>query len=249
MKRPLLLAATLTLSAVCPASAQSHAHWSYTGAESPEHWGELAAEYAACHNGANQSPVDLNVAAPIAGNSIRYRYTAETYKLENNGHTLQASATGKPQYARIGDKTFTFKQIHFHTPSEHTFKGKHFPMEAHLVHQTAQGELAVLGIIFQEGKDNPALAPFIAQKLQTGQSKHLGKPLDISPLLPKNQAHFRLNGSLTTPPCSEGVNWVVFETPAEAGKGQIRAIQQIIGHTNNRPVQPLNARIVIEEAE
>ncbi len=246
MKNRVLLPLLAVFAAGC-AAAEKHPHWSYAGAEDPAHWGGLAKEYEACRSGANQSPVDFAAAAPIKGNSVHYRYAAQTYKLENNGHTLQAVAQGRPQYAYIGGKTFTLKQFHFHTPSEHTFKGKYFPMEAHFVHQGAKGELAVLGVVFKEGKDNPALAPLVAEKLKAGKSRMPAQPLDINALLPKNRAHFRLNGSLTTPPCSEGVNWVVFETPVEAGRAQIKAMEDIIGQKNNRPVQPLNARIVVEE--
>ncbi len=252
MKLSLLLPPLLVLAAF-PASAESvkeskaHPHWAYEGAESPEHWGELAEEYAICRQGVNQSPIDFTASVPVSKSSIAYQYSAQAYKVENNGHTLVASALGKPLSATIGGKSFGLKQFHFHTPSEHTFMGKHFPMEVHFVHQTEQGELGVLGVVFKEGKTNLALVPLLAKPLKAGESVQLPQSLDIRPLLPKKAAHFRLNGSLTTPPCSEGVNWVVFKTPVEASKTQIQAMAEMIGQENNRPVQPLNARIVIEE--
>ena len=120
-------------------------------------------------------------------------------------------------------------------------------MEAHFVHQSEAGELAVLAVMFEEGKENPALAPLLAKKLQAGEKEKLAEKLDVMPLFPEGQSHFRLNGSLTTPPCTEGVNWVVFKTAVNASKAQLDAMRDMIGHANNRPVQPLNARLVIEE--
>ena len=146
----------------------------------------------------------------------------------------------------INGKTYTFKQFHFHTPSEHTFKGKHFPMEAHFVHQAEDGTLAVIGSVFKPGKNNPALSALTAKKLKAGESVDL-KNLNIQALLPKDSKSFQLKGSLTTPPCSENVTWVVLKTPVQADAAQFKAMRDIIGGENNRPVQPLNEREVNED--
>ena len=167
-------------------------------------------------------------------------------KVENNGHTLQATPQGKAQTIVINGKTYTFKQFHFHTPSEHTFKGKHFPMEAHFVHQAEDGTLAVIGSVFKPGKNNPALSALTAKKLKAGESVTL-KNLNIQALLPKDSKSFQLKGSLTTPPCSENVTWVVLKTPVQADAAQFKAMRDIIGGENNRPVQPLNDREVNED--
>ena len=106
-----------------------------------------------------------------------------------------------------------------------------------------------MAVMFEEGAVNPALTPLLAKTLKAGQVAEVAQAVDIMPLLPANRRHFRLNGSLTTPPCSEGVNWVVMETPMRASKAQIRTMAKMIGHANNRPVQPLNSRIVVEEAQ
>lgn len=221
--------------------------WSYTGKDSPEHWGELSPVYATCQLGKNQSPVDLSTAQASADNSAKFHYEALNYTVENNGHTIQATPAESVQALQLGDKTFTFKQFHFHTPSEHTLQNKHFPMEVHFVHQSDAGELAVLGVMFSEGEENPALKPLLAKKLQAGEKNQLTEKLDVMPLFPQGQSHFRLNGSLTTPPCSEGVNWIVFKTPVTASKEQLAAMREMIGQDNNRPLQPLNARLVVEE--
>lgn len=238
---------TAALLAAALSNSAAAAGWSYTGNDGPEHWGELSPAFASCQSGKNQSPVDLADGSATALNRTAFRYTPTDYTVENNGHTIQATPAEAGQQLKIGDKTFAFKQFHFHTPSEHTFKGKNFPMEVHFVHQSESGELAVLGVMFAEGKENPALKPLLAKKLAAGEKTELGAKLDIMPLLPRGQKHYRLNGSLTTPPCSEGVNWVVFKQPVSASKAQLDAMREMIGHDNNRPVQPLNARVVVEE--
>ena len=229
--------------------AEKPAHWSYGGSEGPAYWGELSADYSQCSIGRNQSPVDLNQDDAIRSNkdSVQVDYQPMGYELVNNGHTLQATPQGSQPPLQIGSRTFTLKQFHFHDPSEHTFKGRHFPLELHLVHGAEDGALAVLAVVFQEGDENPALAPLVAESLSRGQTRKLAEPLDIRPLLPKKLSYFRLNGSLTTPPCSEGVTWVVFSSPVKASKAQIEALGQIMGGPNNRPVQPLNARILVDE--
>ena len=248
-------AALLSVCALPMAAAQPHnahhdaPHWSYAGAEGPAHWGGLSSDYAECSAGKNQSPVDLSRAAATSERSVVFHYQPARYRVENNGHALQATPEGGGQFVRIGGESFALKQFHFHAPSEHTFKGRHFPLEAHFVHQSTQGALAVVAVVFDAGTANPALKPLLAKKLKPGQSVQLPHELDISNLFPADTAHFRLSGSLTTPPCSEGVNWVVMEAPVAAAAAQLKAAATIIGHPNNRPVQPLNARIVIEEAQ
>ena len=240
------------LAALCAVSLSAlghddHPHWSYSGDNNPAHWGDLSPSFAACRQGKNQSPVDLATAVAKSGNSVAVQYPPLAYTVENNGHTIQASPKEEVKPMKLGDQEYTFKQFHFHAPSEHTFDHKNFPMEAHFVHQNGQGDLAVLAVMFKEGAENPALTPLLAKSLKAGEKTELSDKLDIGALLPKEQSHFRLNGSLTTPPCSEGVSWVVFKTPVEASAGQLQAMATMIGKAKNRPVQPLNARIVIEE--
>ncbi|MDO4233054.1 MAG: carbonic anhydrase family protein [Lautropia sp.] len=229
------------------ADTHHHPHWSYQGEESPLHWGELSAEYADCSRGKNQSPVDFTEAEGTQGGRLHLQYKPTRFSVINNGHTIQATPADGVQSLQIGTKQFRLRQFHFHTPSEHTFKGKHFPMEVHLVHQSDEGELAVLGAVFKEGPANPALTGLLAQPVLPGKRVHLNTPLKLEDLLPKSSIHFRLNGSLTTPPCSEGVNWVVFSSPVPASAQQIEAMHKMIGQDNARPIQPLNARIIIQE--
>ncbi|MFC0035940.1 carbonic anhydrase [Cardiobacterium valvarum] len=240
------------LAALCAVSLSAFAgegqpHWSYTGKDDPTHWGELSPAFVTCKLGKNQSPVDLSSANAKGDNSVEATYPPLAYSVENNGHTIQATPTDAVKTLKLGGEAFTLKQFHFHTPSEHTFLSKYFPMEAHFVHQNERGELAVIGVMFEKGAENAALAPLLAKPLKAGEKTAIADKLDIAALFPKDQNHFRLNGSLTTPPCSEGVNWIVFKTPVEASEAQFKAMEAMIGQANNRPVQPLNARIVIEE--
>jgi len=155
------------LAAICAASipavslAEPPPNWSYTGKDGAEHWGDLSPVYAACRLGKNQSPVDLSDIKTTRDNSVKFHYEPLAFNVENNGHTIQVTPEESAQTLHLGNKAFTFKQFHFHTPSEHTFHAKYFPMEAHFVHQSDAGELAVLGVMFKEGEENPALQPLM----------------------------------------------------------------------------------------
>ena len=146
----------------------------------------------------------------------------------------------------VDGKKFELKQFHFHTPSENTINGKHFPMEAHLVHLNKNGEIAVIGIMFKIGKENKALKKFqnkISNKLN--HKNKITSYLNPEELLPKTKDYYRFNGSLTTPPCSEGVRWFVFKDAVEMSKEQLKLFSNIMGK-NNRPTQPINARKVLQ---
>lgn len=246
LNKHLFLSLLMAVSTATVSAETHHAHWSYTGENDAAHWGDLSEDFAVCKTGKQQSPVDFSTTKTVKGKQPAYRYNVADYKVENNGHTLQATPQGKAQTIVINGKTYTFKQFHFHTPSEHTFKGKHFPMEAHFVHQAEDGTLAVIGSVFKPGKNNPALSALTAKKLKAGESVDL-KNLNIQALLPKDSKSFQLKGSLTTPPCSENVTWVVLKTPVQADVAQFKAMRDIIGGENNRPVQPLNDREVNED--
>lgn len=244
---PPMLASTSKATPPQPAgSAKVPRHWSYTGNENPLFWGELSEDYLHCKHGRNQSPVDLHEATGTSKGKLAFRHPPAFYTVTNNGHTIEAVPDTTVDNLRIGQTPFSLKQFHFHVPSEHTFRTKHFPMEIHFVHQSRTEELTVLAVMVKEGRKNPTLQPLLERTLTTGESFRLSEVLDITPLFPEKRAHFRLNGSLTTPPCSEGVHWMIFTSPIEASDAQIARMRELIGVANNRPVQPLNARIVIE---
>ena len=224
------------------ASAQTH--WSYSGGTGPLHWAELSPEHQACA-GSNQSPVDLNhfVEADLA--PIRFSYDQSATEVVNNGHTVQVKSAGDSKIILDG-RAYRLWQFHFHAPSEHHINGVSFPMEMHLVHVAADGDLAVVGVMFTVGADNAVLAEVwdnVSRRVD--EKKVFDSPLAPADLLPKDRDYYRLNGSLTTPPCTEGVIWLVMKQPAAASQEQITALAEMLDSPNNRPVQPLNARVVL----
>ena len=243
-----LVAAAIAMSAgALPIAAQTHTtpHWKYEGKEGPAHWGSLDASYSACSAGKEQSPIDLGGPVAAARGALDERFTGSTFVLFHNGHTVQA-ALDQASTLTLEGIPFKSLQFHFHHPSEHTVKGKAFPAELHLVHKGAKGTLAVLGIFFSESTaDNPALEPLIARlPVVAGDSVKFDSPISIGTLLGAkegNENFFLYHGSLTTPPCTEGVQWVVRERPVQASKRQLQRLIKVLGE-NARPVQPLNAR-------
>lgn len=227
-----------------PAAAHD-AHWSYEGVEGPVHWGHLAPDYALCSAGRMQSPVDLSFANVRADLVVSADYKRGPLTILNNGHTVQVNFPEGSSLTSSG-KRFALVQVHFHTPSENMLNGKVYPMEAHFVHRDASGQLAVLGVFFEEGPTNMELAKIVvAAPNQAGGPKAI-EGFDVEPkfLLPADLRVYRLMGSLTTPPCTEGVNWHVAKSTMTASANQIAAMGKLMGN-NARPIQPLNGRLLI----
>lgn len=220
--------------------------WGYGGDTGPEHWGELSPEFQVCGLGREQSPIDLHHPISADLTPLILAYQPAPLMVLNNGHTIQVNINGGNTLDLDG-KTYRLRQFHFHHPSEHTVAGAAFPMEVHFVHTHADGSLVVLGVFIQAGAENPALQP-IWEAMPTHKSAVLTVPdvaIDPSDLLPSEDNTFRYFGSLTTPPCSEMVTWLVFQRPIEASRAQIDQFGQIFAH-NARPVQPQNRRILLE---
>lgn len=238
--------------AKAPAAVDKHAHaahWGYAGETAPRFWGELSPEFATCKTGRNQSPVDLRDAQALGtqglgGLDIAYRDSL--LKIVNNGHTVQVNFP-LGSYIKIGGHRYELLQFHFHTPSEHHKEGFAYPMEMHLVHKDGDGNLAVLGILFQEGEENPYLNGILKRLPKEVGKEQLYEDFKLNPVnfLPANTEFYKYSGSLTTPPCSEGVYWMVFKHPLEASARQIRQMNELMGD-NARPVQPLNARSLLK---
>ncbi|RHW32467.1 carbonic anhydrase family protein [Neobacillus notoginsengisoli] len=230
----------------------STAQWSYEEETGPEHWGELDSSYSACTRGNEQSPINIEsskVKTTDKLENIEVQYKPTHFSIVNTGHTIQANPKTESNSILVEGKEYKLAQFHFHTPSEHEFNSQTFDMELHLVHQDANGKLAVLGVMIQEGKANEALAAIWDKmpKSETEKEIAIKESVDLQTLLPSNQTFFNYKGSLTTPPCSEEVDWIVFEQPIEMSKKQIQAFQQIFPN-NQRPVQPLNEREIIKES-
>lgn len=222
--------------------------WEYKGEKGFEHWAELSPEFQACQQGTEQSPIDLQQATQTDPTTLKFNYSSSPLKVVHNGHTIQVNCA--PENTLVLDgKTFNLLQFHFHHPSEHWLTGQPFPMELHLVHRSETGELAVLGIFLQQGQANSALQPiWEAMPTQAGPEKVVpGVRVDLAKLLPSDRKFERYRGSLTTPPCSEGVTWLVMEQPLEVSAAQIQQFTQVIG-LNARPVQALNRRSLLRSS-
>jgi len=163
----------------------------------------------------------------------------------NNGHTVQVNiASGSTVI--IDDIEFELKQFHFHTPSENNINGKSFPLEAHFVHVSKDGELAVVALMFEDGNENEMLGKLWAKMpIKSGEKIKL-EIADVTSLLPKDRDYYRFNGSLTTPPCTEGVRWIVLKKSTTLSKAQLDKFAKVMVHPNNRPIQPVNARIIVK---
>lgn len=220
-------------------------HWDYAGKIGPEHWATLSPQYQECA-GKNQSPVDIEQSITADLTPPQFHYHSGGLETLNNGHTLQTNYA--PGNSLIVDgKTFELKQFHAHAPSENRINGKSYPMEIHLVHADRDGNLAVVAVMLSEGAENPALKNAWAQLPQHVGDKHkLAAAVATEDLLPTHRSYYRYEGSLTTPPCTEGVRWLVMQQPVTASKAQIAQFVRVLGHPNNRPVQALNARLVLK---
>lgn len=225
-------------------------HWSYEGETGPEHWNELDPKNSACLNGSEQSQINIEfsqVQAKQAAEGLQIKYKPSSFTLMNNGHTVQANAVGDSSTILIEGKEYRLAQFHFHTPSEHQFNGQNYDMELHLVHRNMDGEIAVLGVMIKEGGENKHLTPLwdVLPKEKTEKDLSLNELVDLEALLPKDRTAFHYDGSLTTPPCTEGVKWTVFEKPIEMSKAQIEVFRQIFPD-NHRPSQSLNQRKIVK---
>lgn len=249
MKTRSLLASLLITSLALPTAAQEGAHprhWGYAGEVGPEHWAEFESDFGACTSGRNQSPIDLHNFIEANLPRIVFDYKPGGHQVVNNGHAIQVNYNPGSKIT-VDQADFELKQFHFHSPSENTINGKSFPMEAHFVHADAKGNLAVVALMFEEGENNKLLEKVWPQVLQVVNGKEALRPeVSAADLLHANRDYYRYNGSLTTPPCSEGVRWFVLKHPAKATAEQLAVVGKAIGQPNNRPVQPIGARPVLK---
>lgn len=241
-----LLPAPWPVSLTRQAVASGPASWSYGGKDGPAHWGQLAPGYQACGVGKRQSPIDLAAAHLGQATDLTFEWHPGQARLSNTGHTLELDfeGAGAPSRLKLAGRAFSFLQLHFHHPSEHAVAGKRWPLEAHFVHKAMKGDgLVVLAVLFRPGRANDLLGRLLARMPAKPGTVKLEGIIDLAQLLPPGAASYRYAGSLTTPPCSEIVDWVVFRDPIEAGIGQIERFAQVFT-MNARPLQPLDGRSV-----
>jgi len=239
------------------APAETDPVWHYEGEEGPEHWGGLTPAFAACRDGRMQSPIDIPLPVPsdmtpaltlqFPPAALRIAHHEHVADGINNGHTIQINYDDGDTLA-LGDAAYELVQFHFHHPSEHAFSGRRFPMEMHMVHRSPSGSLAVIAVLIAEGAHNPAFDPIWhnlpARKGVETHYEHI--TVDVDALLPATHTSYRYDGSLTTPPCTEGVKWFVLTTPIALDARQVHAFSDLIGE-NSRPVQPLNGRAIVAD--
>ena len=238
-----VLAGMLCASAFSAVSVatENRVHWGYEGQGGPAHWGSLDPAFAACRLGARQSPIDLAGAETRDLADIVFDYAPSPVNVLNNGHTIQVNyAPGSG--ITVDGVRFELLQFHFHRRSEHTVDSAQLPMELHLVHRSHGGALAVVGVLLREGRANEALAPIWRHLPAAPVPATLVEgTVDADALLPVHRTTWRYGGSLTTPPCTEGVSWLVMTEPVALSAEQIRAFGAIFPD-NYRPTQPLNDR-------
>ncbi|MBT1445869.1 carbonic anhydrase [Shewanella sp. JM162201] len=233
------------LLAVCGNALAGDGHWSYEGKGAPEYWGSLKSEFALCKDGVNQSPIDIRPVADAPLSPLQLDYQGKVTSVINNGHTLQANF-GEGNSLTLEGNRFELKQVHMHAPSENTINGKQYPLEAHFVHADSDGRLAVIGIMFEEGASNSGFATLSgAYPKSASDAVPFSGELSPNAFFPKSLDYYRFSGSLTTPPCSEGVRWVVLKDVQTLSADELKAFTKLYPN-NARPVQPVNARIVVQ---
>ena len=228
------------------AGAQDTADWGYLGDRGPQNWAALDPAYAICDSGKNQSPV--NVVGMIDGilPILDPQYLAGGQIISNDGRSIKVIYDPGSTLV-LGEEAVKLEEIRFHSPSEHTIQTFSYPLEAKFHHVDGNGRKLVMSVMFQPGEHNAELEKaWTHLPTDSGQSRVLEQPLDAARLLPENTDYYRYNGSLTTPPCTEGVSWLVMKFYNTASPEQIVALASALHIANNRPVQDLNARIIIE---
>lgn len=252
MKRRSALKALAGL-ALCPLCtsigfAAESTHWSYKGASGPGRWGTLDTASKACSLGGQQSPIDIIQSIPAQLPPLEIAWNKKLDTIHNNGHTI-ALETATGGEIKIGGKRAGFlAQFHFHHPSEHKIDGRAFPMEVHFVHANANKSLTVVGALMTAGKANPSFAKITStMPRKRGPAVQADPTIDPYGLLPAGRGYYNYEGSLTTPPCSETVNWLLLTDPIEVAEADIAAFAKLFP-MNARPVQKTNRRFILRSS-
>jgi carbonic anhydrase len=223
-------------------------HWGYEGASTgPNSWGSMSPAFSLCSEGKEQSPINITSSYSQEMDKIKFNYGMTKITVVNNGHTIQLNIDPGSFIEALGAK-YQLLQFHFHTPSEEAIGGIRYPMVAHLVHKSEEGKLAVVAALIQQGaQDNPLIETFWDKMPSEHNETRTFDKLTYSPaaLLPLDQSFYTFMGSLTTPPCSEGVRWLVMKNPLSISARQIARFQKEFP-MNARPIQAINARNVME---
>lgn len=229
-------------------------HWTYSGDSGPAHWSGMSPRFIECGKGHAQSPIDLETRDAKNGKAGEFHvdYEQGAVNLVNNGHTVEADVSDVRDKVFFDGDTYRLDQFHFHAPSEHTEDGSHFPLEIHFVNENQNKRVVVLGLMVKLGKENESLAPMLRSLPAAGNDATAkARPpvtVDLASVLPPDHKAFVYTGSLTTPPCTEGVHWIVLSQPIEMSQDQIASFTRLFPD-NHRPLQKANGREVDNESD
>ena len=228
-----------------PKLPPAHPHWSYEGEGGPEAWGRLQPEFATCASGQRQSPIDIQGGIAVELEPIVFEYQPGAFRVIDNGHTVQVNVA-PGNFVGVGGRRYELQQFHFHRPSEERIAGRQFAMVAHLEHRSADGRLAVVAVLLDEGPAHP-LVQLVWNNLPLEKHEEQAAPMPLDPvsLLPNDRRYYTYMGSMTTPPCTEGVLWLVMKQPVTLSAEQA-AIFGRLYPMNARPVQPAGGRLIKE---
>ena len=218
--------------------------WGYDGPTGPENWGSLSDEYAACAVGKQQSPVDITGYVENDAEPLSFSYGISAKAVRNDGKAVHFDY-GPGNTMSIGQRTLTLISAHMHSPSEHLLDGVSFAAELHMIHQDADGNLAVVGQFFRLGEPSTAVQAVLDAAPATGESVSDGIGLNAGDYAPHELSYYRYDGSKTTPPCDEPVDWYVMREPKTISQGQVDGLLEFSGGPSNRPVQPIGDRAII----
>jgi len=244
---PVLVCCILVIAAASAAQDHHPQHnWDYGETLGPAHWGELKPEYAPCKSGHSQSPIDIRNPQKADLPPIQFDYKPSPLHIIDNGHTVMINY-GSGSSMSVGGKKYALKQFHFHRPSEEKINGKGYEMVVHLVHADQEGKLAVVAVLLQKGNDNPVVHELWSDLPKEKEKEEFldNVQIDVAGLLPGNRGYYTFPGSLTTPPCSEGVTWFVLKHPVTISPAEIEQFSRLYRH-DARPTQPLYDRVVLE---
>lgn len=219
--------------------------WSYTGKGGPDNWAKISPDNYLCGDGQRQSPIDIRDGIPVDLEPIQFSYGKTSYSEIDTGHTIQVNIA-EGQSLRIMGKTWQLIALHFHKPAEERVNGQTYPMVVHLVHKDAAGNTAVVAVLLEPGTENPVVqAIWNNLPLEQGMVISPAAPLDLSQLLPEKRDYWTYMGSLTTPPCTEDVLWMVLKQPVQVSPEQLNIFGRLYPN-NARPIQASNNRLIKE---
>ncbi len=227
-------------------AADHHAaHWDYTGQGGPETWGRMKPEFSKCSTGTRQSPIDIRDGIRVELDPVRFDYKPSGFRVVDNGHTVQVNVAPGNSIEVMG-RRYELVQFHFHRPSEERIDGKQFDMVVHLVHKDLDGRLAVVAVLLDRGAAQPLIqSVWNNLPLEKGDEVAARLPINLDDLLPPQRQYFTYMGSLTTPPCSEGVLWMVMKQPVPVSPEQIGIFARLYP-MNARPIQSASGRLIKE---